>query len=123
MRREVICYLFWLAIITASTKEIFDALSLYETTFFWPTALSVLAISILVFSILVVFGNKNPERFVKLLLSLMLAKLIALIVLVAVVIYIDPENANVNSVLFLVLYTCYTITGVALIFKKMTSVN
>ena len=123
MRREAICYVLWTVIITAITKGVFVFTNLDRPTFFWSTTLFVAGVSILIFLILVIFGRKKPERFVKLVLGSMVVKLIVFMMFVAGLIYMDRENANVNIVLFLALYICYTTIEVVLVFKKISANN
>lgn len=123
MNREVIYYVFWTVIITAITKGVFTFTNLDQPTFFWTTAFFVAGVSILIFLALIVFGRRKPERFVKLVLGSTVIKLIVFMMFVAGLIYMDRENANVNVVLFLALYICYTTAEVVLVFKKVSANN
>ncbi len=121
--KSIFYYAIVLVIITAIIKVGYATLDLAEPTFFWAIAIFMFAVSILVFSTLVVFGHKKPERFVRLVLTSMVVKLIVFAIFVLFMIYLDRENANANIVLFLALYICYTTAEVVLLFKKISASN
>jgi len=123
MKRDIIRLVVWQVIATAVIKGLIIVLGLVEPTFFWIITFFVFGVSVLVFLALIVFGHKKPERFIRLVLSSMVAKLIVFMIFMTGVIYLDVENANTNVVLFLALYICYTSIEVTLVFRKISINN
>ncbi len=123
MKKSILYYGMLLVIVAVIIKVGYAVLELAEPTFFWTITIFMFVVSMIVFTILVVFGDKNPEHFVKLVLSSMVAKIITFIIFVGLVIYLDRENASSNIVLFLSLYVCYTVSEVALLLKKISTDN
>lgn len=123
VKEGVIQYALWLALIAAGIKGFFRLSGLVEPSYFWLIIAFVYGVSLLVFVLLAVFGNKNSENFIRLLLGTIVIKLFIYMVFVAAVIYLDKENANANVVLFLVLYFAYTLLEVGLLYKKISARN
>jgi hypothetical protein len=89
-------------------------------TFFWPISSFIIIVSLISYFLLTIIGGNDSDNFIRFVLASMVLKLLIYIIFIAIVIYLDIENANSNVVLFLSLYLSYSLFEVGIIFKKMS---
>ena len=86
---------------------------LYEST--WLVAL----ITTILFVYLVRFSKTG--HFVQLYLLSMVAKLIAFLAYILIVVLEDRDGATANAVYFLIVYTVYTVLEIAFLYRKIST--